>query len=230
MSRTRKRIGVVLSGSGVHDGSEIHEAVLALLALDRAGAEAVCMAPDRDQTDVVDHRTGEPAAERRNMLVEAARIARGRIRDVASVRADELDGILLPGGYGAAKNLSTFARDGVQCRVDEGVARLLREVHASGKPIAALCIAPAIVAALFGAASHPEVTIGDDAGTARALESLGARHRNAAVTDVVVDERNRIVTTPCYMLDARISEVAIGAERAVQELLRLAGQTAPARA
>lgn len=230
MSGSRKRIGVVLSGSGFQDGSEIHEAVLALLALDRAGAEVVCMAPDRAQTEVVDHVTGRPTDERRNMLSEAARIARGRIRDVAEVRADELDGVVLPGGFGAAKNLSSFARDGARCTVDEGVARLLRDVHAAGKPIAALCIAPAILAALFGSTLHPEITIGRDAGTARVLTGLGARHRDAGVTDVVVDAHNRFVTTPCYMLEARISEVAVGAERAVQELLRLAGQSAPAPA
>lgn len=228
---SQKRIGVVLAGCGVQDGAEIHEAVLTLLALDRAGVEIVCMAPDRDQVDVVDHRAGKPVGERRNVLVEAARIARGRIRDVASVRADELDGVVLPGGFGVAKNLCSFASAGPQCTVDPGVARLLRELHAADKPIAALCIAPAVVAALFGSTLHPEITIGNDAGTAQALEKMGARHRVAAVTDVVVDTKNKIVTTPCYMYgDARISEVAVGAERAVHELLQLAGTTASARA
>jgi len=218
-----KRIGVVLSGCGVQDGAEIHEAVLTLLALDRAGAESVCMAPDRDQVDVVNHRTGQPTGERRNVLVEAARIARGKIRPVTEVRAAELDGIVLPGGYGAAKNVCTFAVDGAECRVDAGVATLLRDLHAAGKPIAALCIAPAVLAAVFGKSLQPELTIGNDPGTAKALESMGARHRPAAVTEVVVDHKNRLVTTPCYMYDARISEVATGAERAVQALLALAG-------
>jgi enhancing lycopene biosynthesis protein 2 len=227
---SKKRIGVVLAGCGAQDGAEIHEAVLALLALDRAGAEVVCMAPDRDQADVVDHRTGKPTVERRNVLTEAARIARGKIRDVASVHASELDGVLLPGGYGAAKNLCTFARDGAGCQVEDGVARLLRDMSRAGKPIAALCIAPTVLASLFGKTLHPELTIGNDAGTARALESMGARHRDASVTEVVVDRTNKIVTTPCYMYDARISEVALGAERAVQELLKLVAQSEPARA
>jgi enhancing lycopene biosynthesis protein 2 len=224
------RIGVVLAGCGVQDGSEIQEAVLTLLALDRAGARAVCMAPDRDQAEVMNHRTGKPSGERRNVLVESARIARGDIRDVAQVRAGDLDGIVLPGGYGAAKNLSTFAREGASCRVDEGVARLLRDLHAAGKPIAALCIAPAVLASVFGATLHPELTIGNDRGTAEALEAMGARHRDTPVTDVVVDARNKIVTTPCYMYEARISEVATGAERAVTELLRLVGRGAAAHA
>lgn len=216
-----KRIGVVLSGCGVQDGAEVHESVLTLLALDRAGAEAVCMAPDRDQAEVVNHRTGEPSGERRNILVEAARIARGKIRAVDDVRADELDGIVLPGGYGAAKNISTFATEGAGCSVDPGVAALLRGLHAAGKPIAALCIAPAVIAALFGKSLQPEITIGNDPGTARALESMGARHREAAVTEVVVDRKNRIVTTPCYMYEARIREVAAGIDQAVRELLAL---------
>jgi enhancing lycopene biosynthesis protein 2 len=222
------RIGVVLSGCGVQDGSEIHEAVLTLLALDRAGAEAVIMAPNKPQADVVDHVTGKPAKEKRNVLVESARIARGEITDVAEVDAADLDGVILPGGYGAAKNLSTFAKDGDECTVDESVQDLLREVHAQGKPIAALCIAPAILARIFGEELHPELTIGRDAGTAEALESMGAKHFEASVTEVVVDERNRIVTTPCYMLPARVSEIATGAEKAVRALLSLAKQTAGA--
>lgn len=218
-----KRIGVVLSGCGVQDGAEIHEAVLTLLALDRAGADVICMAPDRDQADVVDHCTGKPTGERRNVLVESARIARGKIRPVTAVRAAELDGVVLPGGYGAAKNISTFAADGADCSVDPGVAALLREMHAQGKPIAALCIAPSVLAALFGKSVQPELTIGSDPETARTLERMGARHRNATVTEVVVDHQHHLVTTPCYMCDARIREVAVGAERAVQALLELAG-------
>lgn len=222
----QKRIGVVLSGCGVFDGSEIHEAVLTLLSLDRARAEILCMAPNRPQADVIDHRTGKPTQEKRNVLTEAARIARGKIRDIAEVRATDLDGIVLPGGFGAAKNLSTFAHDGADCKVDPEVTRLLREVHAADKPIAALCIAPAVLAALFGQSDHPEVTIGNDPGTAKAMERLGARHKNATVLDVVVDEKNKIVTSPCYMLDTHIADVAQGIERAVQALLTLTEKSA----
>jgi len=166
------RVGVILSGCGVYDGSEIHEAVLTLLAVDRAGAEAVIMAPDKAQMHTVDHVTGEPTGETRNVLVEAARIARGEITDVRKVNAADLDAVILPGGYGAAKNLSTFATDGADCAVDEGVRKLLREVHGQGKPVAALCIAPAVLARIFGEDLHPELTIGSDADTAGALESM----------------------------------------------------------
>lgn len=225
----QKKIGVVLSGCGVFDGSEIHEAVLTLLALDRANAEIHCMAPNRRQADVVDHRTGKPTGETRNVLTEAARIARGKIQDIADVRAADLDGIILPGGFGAAKNLSTFAHDGAACEVDPEVTRLLREMHAADKPIAALCIAPAVLAALFGKDDHPELTIGNDRGTAKALQELGARHHDATVREVVIDEKHKFVTSPCYMLEARISDVAAGIERAVQALLVLS-QKATARA
>ncbi len=220
------RVGVILSGCGVQDGSEIHEAVLTLLAIDRAGAQAIVMAPDIMQADVVDHRTGKPAGEKRNVLAESARIARGEIRDVRTVTAADLDVLVLPGGYGAAKNLSTFARDGADCTVDEGVAALLRDMHAAGKPIGALCVAPAILARIFGKDLSPEVTIGRDAGTAAAIEAMGAQHFEAGRTDVVIDEANRIVTTPCYMLPTRIRDVAIGAEKAVQALLALAAAPA----
>lgn len=224
------RVGVILSGCGVYDGAEIHEAVLTMLALDRAGAEIVCLAPDRDQSDVIDHRTGKPTGERRNVLAEAARIARGKIQDVAAAKATDLDAAVLPGGFGAAKNLSTFASAGARCEVDPGVAKLLRDLHGQRKPIAALCIAPAVVAKLFGADLHPELTIGNDAATARQLDAMGARHVEAGVADVVIDRKHRIVTTPCYMLAGRIGEVATGAEKAVAALLELAQAPAAAGA
>jgi enhancing lycopene biosynthesis protein 2 len=217
-----RKVGVLLSGCGVLDGAEIHEAVCTMLALDRAGAEIVCLAPDREQAAVVDHLKGQPVRERRNVLVEAARIARGQIRDVATIRASELDAVILPGGFGAAKNLSSFAEQGEKAQADPGVAALLRAMHAAKKPIAALCIAPAVLAAVLGREFHPELTIGDDAGTASAIEGLGARHVAAEATGVVVDRKNRIVTSPCYMLATRISQVADGAEKAVKALLELA--------
>jgi enhancing lycopene biosynthesis protein 2 len=218
------KIGVLLAGCGVMDGSEIHEATLTLYFLDKMGAEAVCMAPDKDQADVVDHKAGAPTAEKRNVLAESARIARGKIRDVRSVKADELDAVIIPGGYGAAKNLCSFAGEGANCKVDEGVAGLLRAMHAQKKPIGALCIAPAVVARLFGPDQHVELTIGTDSGTASALESMGARHRPAAVQEIVVDEKNRVVTTPCYMTARGIAEVGVGAEKLVAKILQMAGK------
>jgi enhancing lycopene biosynthesis protein 2 len=223
-----KRIGVVLSGCGVYDGAEIHEATLTLLALDRADAEIVCLAPDREQMHVVNHITGEPTGEKRNVLVEAARIARGEIRSAAEVTVNDLDAVILPGGFGAAKNLCTFAVDGPDCTVDADTAALLRGMYQARKPIAALCIAPAVLAALFGEQLHPEITIGTDKSTAEALEAMGARHRDAAPTEVVVDREHRMVTTPCYMSATRIRDIATGAEGAVRELLALVEESEPA--
>jgi len=214
------KVGVVLSGCGFLDGSEIHEAVLTLLALDRAGATAVCLAPDIEQKNVVNHKSGSEAESVRNVLEESARIARGKVQDVAKVQAGALDALVLPGGYGAAKNLCDFASAGVKARVDPGVLKLVREMHAAKKPIAAWCIAPALLAAALKEA-HVKLTIGDDAGTAQALEGMGARHVVCPVTEMRVDEANRVVTTPAYMYDARIGDVATGIEKAVAELLRL---------
>jgi enhancing lycopene biosynthesis protein 2 len=220
------RVGVILSGCGFLDGTEIHEAVSILIALDRRGADVVCMAPDVDQVHVVNHRTGQPVpGEKRNVLVESARIARGRIRDVAAVRAEDLDALVFPGGYGAAKNLSTFAADGPNCRVNEQVARLIMEVHDAGKPIGLACIAPVIAAQLLGHKS-PALTIGSDPDTAHALEKMGARHHYAGPAEVCVDHPNRLVTTPCYMNDVGPWTVFQGAERMVEEVLRMAGDTA----
>ncbi|MFN0242523.1 MAG: isoprenoid biosynthesis glyoxalase ElbB [Planctomycetota bacterium] len=217
------KVGVVLSGCGVYDGSEIHEAVLTLLALDKFGATAICMAPSIDQTSVVNHRTGKPAEDVRNVLDESARIARGKITDIAKVKAADVDALILPGGFGAAKNLCNFASAGSKARAEPQVARLLREVHKAKKPIAALCIAPtALAAALRDERVHPKMTIGSDEKTATALEEMGARHLVCPVDEFRVDEEQRIVTCPAYMYDARISEIATGIERTVKELLRLA--------
>ncbi|MFM7281218.1 MAG: isoprenoid biosynthesis glyoxalase ElbB [Planctomycetia bacterium] len=215
------KIGVVLSGCGFLDGAEIHEAVLTLLALDRAGAQAVCMAPRLTQRSVVDHATGKETAETRSVLAESARIARGSVRALEEVRASELDGIVLPGGYGAAKNLCDFAWQGAQAQVHPPLAALLRELHAAQKPIGAWCIAPAVLAAVFRDQGL-QLTIGCDPGTAAVLQQMGAVPLTKAVTEACVDERHRIVTVPAYMYDARIHEVARGIDEGVRELLRLA--------
>jgi enhancing lycopene biosynthesis protein 2 len=217
----KKRIGVLLSGCGVMDGSEIHEATLTLFFLDKQGAEIVCMAPNKEQFDVMNHAAGSPAQEKRNVLVEAARIARGKILDIKTVKADDLDAIIIPGGMGAAKNLCTFANEGSNCRVDEDVARLLWDFYRAKKPIGALCIAPALIGRLFGAEISPELTIGTDAGTASALEKMGARHKKALVNEIVVDSKNRIVTTPCYMLAQSIKEVGAGVEKLVAQIMEM---------
>jgi len=218
----KKKIGVLLAGCGVKDGSEIHEATLTLYFLDKYGAEAVCMAPDKDLVDVVNHITEKPMAEKRNAMVEAARIARGNIRDVKAVKAEDLDGIIIPGGFGAAKNLCTFAKDGPDCVADEDVAKLLRALHRSKKPIGALCIAPALLACLFGKEFSVELTIGTDPNTAAALEKMGAVHRKANVDEIVVDEKNKMVTTPCYMLAQSIKEVGQGVEKLVAKIMEMA--------
>jgi len=216
-----KKIGLLLSGCGVFDGSEIHESVLALLALDRAGADVVFMAPDIEQFHVVNHLTQEVTEERRNVLVESARIARGVIRDLAEVKAAELDGLVVPGGFGAAKNLSDFAFKGKEATVHPGVQRLLRELVDAGKPVGAICISPAVVTAAL-ADKAPEVTIGEDEETALAVQGLGGKHRACAVSMIHHDERNRVVSTPAYMLGSRISEVAEGIQKLVDKVLELA--------
>lgn len=213
-----RRIGVMLAGSGYLDGSEIHEATLTLYFLDKAGARIVCMAPNKPQAHVVDHLTGQPVPGERNVLVESARIARGKVRDVAQVSAEELDALVIPGGFGAAKNLCTFAMDGADCEVDDGVATLIRAMHAARKPIGALCIAPAVLAKVLGH-HHVTLTIGDDAGTAAALESMGARHVDRVVDGIAIDEAHRIVSTPCYMLAKGPAAVGAGVEKLVAHVL-----------
>jgi enhancing lycopene biosynthesis protein 2 len=217
-----KKVGVVLSGCGVYDGAEIHESVITMMALDKRGAEMVICAPDVAQMHVVNHLTGEvDEGAERNVLVESARIARGSITDVTEISADQLDALILPGGFGAAKNLCDFAVSGPDCTVNPDVAALVRDVHAQGKPVAAVCIAPALIAKVLGGEA-PELTIGTDADTAGAIESMGATHVACPVTEFVVDREKKIVSSPAYMLGQSISEVAEGIDRTVEALLELA--------
>lgn len=217
-----KRVGVVLSGCGVLDGSEIQEAVSLLIALDKHGAQVICMAPDLQEA-AINHlsRQNEPA--KRSVLAESARIARGEIKDIATVKADDLDALVFPGGFGAAKNLSTFATEGAACKVNPHVAQLMLAMHAAGKPIGLACIAPAIAAAVFGRHGlHPKLTIGTDKETAAKLQKMGAEHHPTPTTHICLDTANKIVTTPCYMTATGPWEVFQGADHLVEEVLKLA--------
>ncbi len=216
------KVGVILSGCGVYDGSEIHEAVITLLALDRAGATAVCMAPDMEQ-GVVNHLTGEPVEGAvRNVLEEAARITRGDISDIAKIKASDIDALILPGGFGAAKNLCDFAFKGPDCEVHPEVARLVREVVAAKKPLAAICIAPALVSKVLGndKLAH-QLTIGSDEGTAAALTAMGSTHVACPVSEFVIDKENKLISSPAYMLAGSIGEAAEGIEKTVSALMEM---------
>lgn len=214
-----KKVGVVLSGCGVYDGSEIHEAVITLLALARHGATALCFAPDKPQTDVINHLTGEAMAETRNVLVEAARIARGDIHPLAAASVDDLDALIVPGGFGAAKNLSTVASAGSDAVIDEDLLRLSQAMHQAGKPQGFICIAPTMLPKIVPAPLR--LTIGTDIDTAEMVEAMGGEHVPCPVDDIVIDEDNRIVTTPAWMLADDIAEVAQGIEKLVARVLEL---------
>ena len=215
-----KRIGVVLSGCGVRDGSEIHEAVLTLLAIDRNGAKAVCLAPDMELNEV-NHLTMQETGAKRNVLVESARIARGEISDLKKVSASDLDALVLPGGFGAAKNLCTFAFEGDKGSVQPDLLLLVRAMAAAKKPICAICIAPTVLALALGRDLAPQLTIGNDQGTAQAIDATGSRHVDCPVDQFVVDRENLVVSTPAYMLAGSIGEAAEGIEKAIKATLEL---------
>ena len=217
-----KRVGVVLAGCGVFDGAEIQEAVLTLYALDRAEVDVTVMAPNVDQMHVIDHGKGAPEeGATRNVLTESARIARGEIVDMATVTAGDLDALIFPGGFGAAKNLCTFAVDGPNCSVNGEVDRLVKEMAVAKKPQGFICIAPAIAAKVLGELG-PKLTIGTDADTAAGIGALGATHVDCAVDDIVTDETHLIVSTPAYMLGPSIAQVAKGIDKLVAKVLSLA--------
>ncbi len=216
-----KKVAVILAGSGVYDGSELHEAVITLLALARQDAEVQCFAPNVAQMHVVNHLTGEVSeGETRNVLVESARIARGAVKDVLQLEAGEYDALIIPGGFGAAKNLCDFALNGSDMTMNEGVLTAAKSFKAAGKPIGLMCIAPTMAVAIFG--DGVQCTIGTDAETAAVLITMGAEHINADVNHVVVDEAHKLVTTPAYMLAENIAQAADGIEELVDRVLALA--------
>jgi enhancing lycopene biosynthesis protein 2 len=211
----KPKIGIILSGCGYLDGSEIHEAVLTMLAVDKAGAEMIIMAPDIPQKHVVNHLNGnESAGESRNTLLESARIARGTIKPIKDVSAGTLDALLLPGGYGAAKNLCDFAFKGTGMSVLPEVEKIVREIHSQGKPIGFICIAPVIAAKTLGDGKI-KLTIGDDPGTAKAINEMGGVHVNCSTEDCLIDREHKVVSTPAYMLGPNIAKVFAGIEKLV---------------
>jgi len=214
------KIAVVLSGSGFLDGAEIQESVITMLALDRAGATYQCMAPDMEQMHVVNHLNGEVSeGESRNVLVEAARIARTQIIDIGEANPNDYDAVIFPGGYGAAKNLSDFAVKGAASTVQTDVLQFARAFAVTGKPMGFVCIAPAMIPHIYGADAR--LTIGSDADTAAAINEMGGVHINCPVDDFVVDEERNLVSTPAYMLDMRIGEVATGIEKLVHKIIEM---------
>ena len=216
------KVGVVLSGCGLFDGSEIHEAVCVLLALSQAGVAYQCLAPNAPQMHVVDHVKKQPAPhDTRNTLTESARIARGDILPLSDVKTADYDAFIFPGGFGAAKNLCTWAVEGANCSVQPDVARVIKEAHAAKKVLAFICIAPVIAAKVLGKQTGLQLTIGDDKETADSINAMGAKHMVCMVTEAVVDQSNRVVSTPAYMKACTVAEVFAGVQRAVEEVLKL---------
>ena len=219
---TQKKVAVILSGCGVYDGAEIHESVITLLRLDQRGAKVQCFAPNIAQHHVVNHLTGEEMPESRNVLVESARIARGDIKDISEANVEDFDALIVPGGFGAAKNLSDFAFKGTECAVQPDVLALAEAFAEAGKPIGLMCISPAIAAKIYG----PGVicTIGKDADTAAAVSKMGGEHHECEVSEIVEDKARKLVSTPAYMLANSISEAASGINKMVDRVLELTQQ------
>ena len=214
-----KKVAVILSGCGVYDGAEIHESVLTLLRLDQRGAQVKCFAPDIAQHHVINHLTGEEMPETRNVLVESARIARGAIEDIREADITEFDALIIPGGFGAAKNLSDFAAQGAGCKVQAQVLAMAEAFAEAGKPVGLICVSPALAAKIYG----PGVTctIGNDADTAAAITRMGGTHQECDVSDIVEDRDRKLVSTPAYMVAKSIGEAASGINKLVDRVLEL---------
>lgn len=220
------RVGVILSGCGVSDGSEIHEAVLLMLSLDQREAKVRCLGLDEPFTPV-NHLTQKAESNTRNALAESARIARGEIDSLAKANLDDFDAFVLPGGFGAAQNLSTYATEGAECSVNADLHKLLTDAHAAGKPLGFACIAPVIAAKVFGHL-NPQLTVGRDEETSGNLNAMGADAVPCGARDIVVDERHRIASTPAYMEAANMTELQLGLDKLVAQILDWVEQPGPA--
>lgn len=229
-TRMSYRIGVLLSGNGVYDGSEIHESVFTLLAIDENRGVAVCMAPNIQQHHVVNHITGEEMPEARNVLVEAARIARGAISDLAEMTADNLDALVIPGGFGAAKNLTTWAFSGPDGEINAEVKRIINQMVNAKKPVVGLCMGPTVIAkALQGAGLNEHLTVGTTKeaspyeidAISQGMEKTGAVAEMKTIREISIDHKNRIITAPCYMMEASITDVRNNIKQAIDELFEM---------
>jgi enhancing lycopene biosynthesis protein 2 len=225
------KVGVLLAGCGVYDGSEIHEATLSLLAIDEAGHEAVCFAPDKDQHHVINHITGEVTEGSRNVLVESARIARGNIKSIKDINTDDFDCLLIPGGFGAAKNLNQWAISGPEGEIDDSVQAIILNTVRSNKPLGAVCMGPTVIAkAMEGSGLEYEVTVGskngnspyDIDGISKGIESIGGKVAHLENDSINIDNKNKIVTGPCYMMDATIKDIRDNTKMVVEKLIELA--------
>lgn len=223
-------IGVLLSGSGVYDGSEVHEAVFTLLEIEKNGGDALCFAPDVEQYHVVNHLNGEELNEKRNVLVESARIARGNIRDVEKADPEILDALVIPGGFGAAKNLNTWAIDGPNSSINSEVRKLIIDMIAEGKPIVGLCMGPTVIAkAVEGTGMTLKLTVGtteepspyEIQEISDGMEKIGVKVEMQGLSGIIYDEENKIITAPCYMMDATISEVQNNISMAIKKLFEV---------
>ncbi|OTA17537.1 isoprenoid biosynthesis protein with amidotransferase-like domain [Xenorhabdus vietnamensis] len=212
-----KSVAVILSGCGVYDGSEIHESVLTMLSLSRLGAEVSFFSPDEVQHDVINHLNGEDKQEIRHIMEESARITRGNIQPLSKVDIDKLDALIIPGGFGAAKNLCNFAFKGSDCEINKELLIIVQNMHKKGKPMGFMCISPVMIPKILG---RPiKVTIGNDPETAAQIEKMGGIHIECPVDDVVIDFENKIVTTPAYMLAESLSQAERGIDKLVREIL-----------
>lgn len=212
-----KKFAVILSGCGVKDGAEIHEAVLTLLAIKKHGADYEVFAPDTEQHHVVNHVTGKEMNEKRNVLVESARIARGKIKPLSEFNARMFDALVFPGGFGVAKNLCTYAFDGSECKVNKDVEKAVKDMVSLQKPIGAMCISPVVISKILG---NVEVTVGDDHSTIENVIRMGSTHKKTTHGEVVVDTHRLIYTTPCYMLDANILQIELGTYNLIGSILK----------
>lgn len=213
------KVAVILSGCGVFDGCEVHESTFVLLALDQAGVEYECLAPNINQMHVINHLTGQEEDTQRNVLVESARIARGKVLDLVDAVPGDYSAVIVPGGFGVAKNLCDFALKGAGMSVNEQVQIFIQAIHNAGHPVGLACISPVMSKNLFG--DGVLCTIGNDEETAAAIVEMGATHQNCAVDDIVIDEKNKLVTTPAYMLADRIKDVHTGITKMVVAVLEM---------
>jgi len=223
-------IGILLSGCGVYDGAEIHEAVLSMLAISQHGWNLTCLGLDKEQHHVINHLNGEEMPEKRNMLIEAARIARGTITNIDQLDATKLDALVLPGGFGCAKNFTTWAFEGASCQIDPAIQALIETMHRNKKPLVALCVSPVVIAkALEKSEATPNLTVGhsqedspyDQSWFSQELSKTGVVVEEKSHREISIDEKNSVICAPCYMMEATINEIYQNIQLAMSALKTL---------
>ena len=212
-----KKTAIILSGCGQVDGSETHETILTILALEQHNLDWEGLAPSGLQTEVYDHYTNtKENISPSSMITEAARLVRGNITIINAVNASDYAAVIIPGGAGVIKNLSNYSTAGINFTIHPELLAFMATIVRLQIPAGFICIAPILIPKLYG--NKPKLTIGSNVELAAKIVQIGGEHCDCLANDIVIDHAQKIVSTPANMVAKNIVEVYHGIYKLVTQI------------